>query len=193
MLDTETKFDLYQETYQLSDGSLVNCQIIDTSGKEKFNSLNRQYYTIADCCLLVYDITYEDSFSAIEKYYVKEIKKYCKEKNIMVILVGNKVDLKDERKISSKDGAILANNYKFMFKETSCEYNYNVADVFETIIAMTHTEKMERGEYNNKTKSFKLGEMDEDIILPYDIDNKSNTNITENKTKKKTKKNNCLK
>ena len=154
---------------------------MDTGGQEIYDSVNRQYYTKADCCLLVYDITNEDSFSAIENFYVKEIKDLCKE-NIKVILVGNKTDLKDERKISKKDGAKLAQKYNFMFKETSCEYNSNVADVFETIITMTHTEKMEKGDYLNDRKSFKLKEIENAKENNKTIDD---TNKTENKTEKK--------
>ncbi len=152
---------------QLPDGSIIKVKIMDTAGQERYDSVSSSYYKKADCCLLVYDITNEDSFSAIENFYVKEIKDLCKE-NIKVILVGNKTDLKDERKISKKDGAELAQKYNFMFKETSCEYNSNVADVFETIITMTHTEKLKKGEYNNEIKTFKLGENDNDILITYE-------------------------
>ena len=163
---------------------------MDTGGQEEYNALNRQYYTKADCCLLVYDITNEDSFKAIEDFYVKEIKDLCKE-NIKVILVGNKTDLKDERKISRKDGAKLAQKYNFMFKETSCEYNSNVADVFETIITMTHTEKMEKGDYLNKLNSFKLKDIESVIENNITVDDTNKTeNKTENKTKKKAEKRN---
>ena len=128
---------------------------MDTGGKEQFDSINIPYYKKVDCCFLVYDITNENSFMAIENHYVKEIKDFCKE-NIPVILVGNKTDLKDERKISSKKGAILAEKYNFIFKETSCKNNSNVIDAFEAIITMTHTEKMKKGEYQNETKNFRI-------------------------------------
>jgi Ras-related protein Rab-1A len=118
---------------------------MDTGGQEKYNAQNRTYYKRADCCVLVYDVTNKDSFDAIENFYVKEINNLCKE-NIKVILVGNKTDLKDKRKISNEDGADLATKYKFYFKETSCELNSNVADAFETIISMTHNEMMKNKE-----------------------------------------------
>jgi Ras-related protein Rab-1A len=118
---------------------------MDTGGQEKYNAQNRTYYKRADCCVLVYDVTNKDSFDAIENFYVKEISNLCKE-NIKVILVGNKTDLKDKRKISNEDGADLATKYKFYFKETSCELNSNVADAFETIISMTHNEMMKNKE-----------------------------------------------
>ena len=86
----------YFTTYLLSDGSLVNVQIYDTAGQEKFNSLNENYYKVADCCLLVYDVTNKRSFEEIQNYYSQCIKEKCKE-NVKVILLGNKSDLEKKR------------------------------------------------------------------------------------------------
>ena len=91
----------------------LNCEIIDTCGSEKFDSINRSYYQRADCCLLVYDITNKKTFKAIKTHYIQEIKDNCKE-NIKVILLGNKTDLKNKRKISHKKGAKLAEKNQFI-------------------------------------------------------------------------------
>ena len=113
-METVTIFDYYSETYQLPDGSYVNCEIMDTGGQETFDSQNKIYFKRADCCLLVYDITNPSSFEAIKNHYVKEIKDNCK-KNIKVILLGNKSDLKDQRKIFHEDGANLAEKNQYIF------------------------------------------------------------------------------
>ena len=179
MMDTETIFDYYTETFQLPDGSYVCCEIIDTGGQEKYDSQNRTYYKRADCCLLVYDITNVDSFKAIENFYINEINNNCK-KGVKVILVGNKTDLKDKRKISEIKGANLATKYKFYFKETSCEYNSNVADAFETIIIMTHNDMIKNNKYKDR----------DSIMLNNEGDNESlkiNDNISKKKIKKKEK------
>ena len=94
----------YFSHYKLSDGSLVNVNILDTAGTEKFRSLSTSYYRQTDCCLLVYDITDEYSFNEIKEYFNDRIKELCK-KNIQVILLGNKTDLEDKRKIPSEEGA----------------------------------------------------------------------------------------
>ena len=132
---------------------------MDTGGTEAFNAQNRIYYRRADCCLLVYDITNEDSFKEIENFYIKEIQELCI-KNIPIVLLGNKTDLEDQRVITHKIGADLATKYKFTFMETSCEENYNVANAFETLILMTNDEmkKKKRINYSEKEnmESFKL-------------------------------------
>ena len=138
---TTIGFDDSFQGFQLSDGSIVNVRILDTCGQEKFKALNEYYYKDADCCLLVYAIDDEASFERIKNYYIGKLKEYNK-KIIKVMLIGNKTDLdKDkEREVSIEEGTNLAEKHGFIFKETSCVDNYNVADAFATIIEMTNSE-----------------------------------------------------
>ena len=189
--ESVTIFDYYTETFQLPDGSYVNCEILDTGGSENFNSLNRIYYKRADCCVLVYDITNLYSFEECQNYYKNEIKNNCKN-DIKVILVGNKTDLEKNRKISKEKGAELAEQCGYYFRETSCEKNFNVANAFETIIIMTHNDMVKNGKQNLGNKknidTFKLEEgavklENENKI----IDNNNGENVVEVKVKKKKK------
>ena len=120
----------------MSDGSLVSVQIVDTSGQERFTALNERYFKIADCCLLVYDITNINTFKECQ-YYSKEIKSRCK-KNINVILLGNKTDLESKRKVPPEKGARFDLENRYIFMETSCFKNTNVAKAFETLIEITY-------------------------------------------------------
>ena len=147
-------FPNYFSHYKLSDGSLVNVNILDTAGTEKFRSLSASYYRQADCCLLVYDITDEYSFDEIKDYFNDRIKELCKE-NIQVILLGNKTDLEDKRKIPSEEGAKFCLENGYIFMETSCLKNTNVADAFETLIEITNRE-MIKNKNNNKTGNLRI-------------------------------------
>ena len=139
--------------FRLSDGSVVNIRILDTGGQERFNSINEYYYRIADCCLLVYDITNIDSFNKIKNYYIEKIKE--KSKSILkIVLLGNKTDLEKERKITQKMGTELAQENGYIFMESSCKDNYNVVDAFETLIEMTNNELLK----SEKTPGFKIKE-----------------------------------
>ena len=113
-------FDYSPRTILLSDGSAVNCQILDTSGQERYNSLNQSYYRNADAILLVYDISNRNSFDTIQNYYIDKIKELCK-KDIPIILLGNKTDKENERKVMQEEGIALSVSYNFKFKETSCK------------------------------------------------------------------------
>ena len=78
------------------------------------------------------------------------MKEKCK-KNIKVILLGNKTDLEGEgkREVKSKEGADLAEKNDYIFMETSCLKNTNVADAFETLIEDTNIEAKKHGNNNN--------------------------------------------
>ena len=136
----------YFSNYKLSDGSIVNVNIMDTSVQEIFRALNTIYYKMADCCLLVYDITNIDSFKEI-KYYNEQIKENCK-KNVKVILLGNKSDLENERKVSSEKAAKYSMINDYIFMETSCFKNKNVADAFSTLIEITNIESKKNNKSN---------------------------------------------
>ena len=126
---------------------------MDTAGQERYNSISENYYKQADCCLLVYDITSRDSFNRIENYFVKKIKENCN-KNLKVVLLGNKTDLKDRRKVKDIEGRDLALENGYIFMESSCKDNYNVSDAFTALVEMTNNEYKKK---NNNNISLNLG------------------------------------
>ena len=134
----------------LSDGSIVYCSLVDTSGTERFRSINENYFRKADGCILVYDITNERSFDEIKEYYIPKLKEKCI-KNIKTILLGNKLDIENERKVSQEEGIKLALENQFMFKETTCTENSNIFNAFKTIIEMTNFDMKRRGKNDNET------------------------------------------
>ena len=70
--------------------------------------------------------------------------------------MGNKADLEKERKVPLKDGASLAEKNDYMFKETSCVKNENVAGAFETLIEITNMEKINNNNNNIKEETIKI-------------------------------------
>ena len=117
---------------------------MDTAGFEKFDSINEQYYRNADCCLLVYDITNRKSFEKCKNYYNEKLKKYS-ESIVKIILLGNKTDLADKREVDPEEAANFAKENNYIFMETSCKDNYNVADAFTSLIEMTNFECKKKG------------------------------------------------
>ena len=126
-------FDNINNSFQLSDGSIVSCHIFDTAGQERYRALNFQYYKKADAVLLVYDISKRASFENVKNYYISQIKEKCKE-DIVILLLGNKADKENEREVSIDEGVNLASQEEYEFKETSCLQNMYVADAFEYLV-----------------------------------------------------------
>ena len=114
-------------------------RVLDTAGQERYNAIFENYYKLADCCLLVYDITKKYSFEKVKSYYIEKIKEKCR-KDTKVILLGNKTDLEEEREVTQDEGKNLANENGFIFMESSCKDNYNVSDAFTTLVEMTNNE-----------------------------------------------------
>ena len=119
--------------YRLSNNFIVKVEIIDIPGYEKFRNLYEDYYRKANSIILVYDITNQYSFDSCKTFFSLKIKEKRRE-NVKVILLGNKKDLEDKRKISYEEAKNFAdlNNYKFM--EISCLENQNIFDLFEELI-----------------------------------------------------------
>ncbi len=127
--------DYYPVTYRLTDGSIINIHIFDTCGQERFNSIWESYYKKADGVLLVFDISNKKSFDKIKNYYTGKIKENCKP-GIPILLLGNKTDLNDKRKVDQNEAIDLSINEEYVYRETSCYKNENVANSFETIVEM---------------------------------------------------------
>ena len=139
------------QVFRLTDGSLANIRIMDTSGQDKFDSLTSSFYKNADCCLLVYDITSKESFEKIKTYYIKKIKEN-RDKIVKVVLLGNKKDLEENRKVPVEDGIKLAEENEFIFMESSCYSNHNIVDAFTTLIEMTNSELIKIKRENNNIR-----------------------------------------
>ena len=126
----------------------------DTGGQERFNAINESYYKKADAILLIYDITQRNSFETIKEYYCPKIKDLCKV-DIPIILLGNKADLEEKREVTIDEGAGLALEGNFKFKETSCVKNENVADAFEALIELWNFENHKKEKEKEKGKEKK--------------------------------------
>lgn len=79
----------------------INLCIWDTAGQERFHALGPIYYRSSDGAILVYDITDQDSFQKV-KNWVRELKKMLGAEIILTI-VGNKIDLEKERRVQLED------------------------------------------------------------------------------------------
>ena len=82
--------------------------------------------------ILMYDITNEESFKSITMW-ADQIKNNSSWEIHQVVLVGNKCDMEEERKVSYEQGQELADSLGYSFFETSAKENVNVAEVFDKI------------------------------------------------------------
>ncbi|XP_043940541.1 ras-related protein Rab-3D [Protopterus annectens] len=112
----------------------IKLQIWDTAGQERYRTITTAYYRGAMGFLLMYDITNQDSFHAVQDW-ATQIKTYSWD-NAQVILVGNKCDLEDDRVVPAEEGKRLGVELGFDFFEASAKDNINVKQTFEHLVGM---------------------------------------------------------
>ena len=130
----------------------VKLKIWDTSGQDIY--FEQALITIKNCLgsLIVYDVSDKKSFQLVDKYLDNV---YCKKdkKKFPIILIGNKCDLDEERKVSFEEGKKKADSYQIDFYETSAKNNINVENVFkyltDKIVQMNQNEFLEGIDVNH--------------------------------------------
>mmetsp|Transcript_36332 Transcript_36332/g.84523 ORF Transcript_36332/g.84523 Transcript_36332/m.84523 type:complete len:209 (+) Transcript_36332:219-845(+) len=110
------------------DGKKLRLQVWDTAGQERFRTITPAYYRAAMGVVITYDICDRDSFDHVE-YWVQQLDQHG-DATVQRILVGNKSDLADCRKVSTEDGETLASKFNMAFYETSAKSGVNVEDAF---------------------------------------------------------------
>ena len=126
-------------------------QIWDTAGQERFKNIQASYYKGGNGILVVYDITNRESFSNLNSWLI-EIEKNGN-KDVFKLLIGNKNDLENERKITYDEGKEFASINGMEFFETSAKTAYKVQEAFETL---TRNIMRKDKNLNKKPKNIKL-------------------------------------
>ena len=117
------------------DGTRVKMQIWDTAGQEKFRTIGTAYYRNTHGVILVYDVTSKESFLSMERW-LQEIKKNCGNTSYKIVLVGNKDDNPNLKKISTDEASEFAKQMGIPLFETSAKENINVEEMFYAIAKM---------------------------------------------------------
>ncbi|CAO3661844.1 unnamed protein product [Rhizopus stolonifer] len=125
----------------VDDERTIKFEIWDTAGQERFHSLAPMYYRNAQAAVVVYDVTKSITLEKA-KGWVKELQRQA-QSQIVIALVGNKLDLAEEssspeedspsREVSYEEASSYATEAGLFFFETSAKISTNVDIVFEEI------------------------------------------------------------
>ncbi|KAF6253399.1 ras-related protein YPTC6 [Scenedesmus sp. NREL 46B-D3] len=114
------------------DGKTIKAQIWDTAGQERYRAITSAYYRGAVGALLVYDITKSVTFENVERW-LKELRDHA-DSNIVIMLVGNKSDLRHLRSVNTDDAQGYCEKEGLSFIETSALESTNVEKAFHQIL-----------------------------------------------------------
>ncbi|XP_034610880.1 ras-related protein Rab-11B isoform X3 [Trachemys scripta elegans] len=88
------------------DGKTIKAQIWDTAGQERYRAITSAYYRGAVGALLVYDIAKHLTYENVERW-LKELRDHA-DNNIVIMLVGNKSDLRHLRAVPTDEARAFA-------------------------------------------------------------------------------------
>ncbi|XP_044041489.1 EF-hand calcium-binding domain-containing protein 4B isoform X2 [Siniperca chuatsi] len=108
------------------DNMQVAMQLWDTAGQERYRSITKQFFRKADGVVVMYDVTVEESFKAVQPW-LTNVQDAAGE-GIPVLLLGNKMDMDGDREVSFKEAEQLAYENKVMFFEVSAYTAKNVTE-----------------------------------------------------------------
>jgi len=110
---------------------IIKFLVYDLAGQSFFKRVRHEYYNGANCAFIVYDVTRRETFDEAIDFWLEDAQK--KLGNVPFVLIGNKIDLEDQREITKEEGLEKAKKLKSFFIETSALKNINVQDTFKII------------------------------------------------------------
>ncbi|XP_050384743.1 ras-related protein RABA4d [Argentina anserina] len=122
----------FQTKTLILDQKTVKAQIWDTAGQERYRAVTSAYYRGAVGAMLVYDMSKRQSFDHMARW-LEELRGHA-DKNIVIMLIGNKCDLGSLRAVPTEDAQEFAQRENLFFMETSALESTNVETAFLMIL-----------------------------------------------------------
>ncbi|GMH00388.1 hypothetical protein Nepgr_002227 [Nepenthes gracilis] len=131
--DSKSTIGVEFQTRTVSINSkVIKAQIWDTAGQERYRAVTSAYYRGALGAMLVYDITKRQTFDHVARW-VHELRAHA-DSSIVIMLIGNKADLVDQRAVDTEDALEFAKEQGLFFSETSALSGENVEAAFFKVL-----------------------------------------------------------
>ncbi|CAF0819583.1 unnamed protein product [Rotaria sordida] len=151
-LDTQSTIGVEFAYKQLIiDGKKIKTQVWDTAGQERFKTVIPQFYRGSEGALAVFDLTKPESFDHIT-VWIEELHRHTPP-DLPIVLVGNKSDLVDQRKVSRQQATALAEQLNISYMETSALNASNVEQAFITVVTGIFYKKIPKSVDNSSSSS----------------------------------------
>lgn len=109
----------------------IHLQIVDTAGQERYRSLTSSYYLDSHGCLIVFDVTKENTFHSVFRWS-QDLHEYAPNW-VRAILVGTNC-FSTKRKVSKERAENLASSIGLNYVEVSMQDNFNITEPFDKLI-----------------------------------------------------------
>ncbi|MFX0011641.1 MAG: GTP-binding protein, partial [Candidatus Hermodarchaeota archaeon] len=107
-------------------GNKINIMLWDIGAQKYFKRYRKTYYNGAQAAFIVFDLTNRKSFENIN-YWNNELQEFMENKDIPIIIVGNKTDLVEQRQVSYEEGIQLAKDLSMLtsFSDSTSMSDYS--------------------------------------------------------------------
>ena len=137
------------------EGKSVKAQIWDTAGQERYKSITTTYYKGAKGALIVYDITRKETFDSVDRWISELLN--SGDKNMTMLLIGNKCDLDNQRQVTKEQGEEKAKAFKVAFLETSASSGENLDVAFEMIMKEVYSKCKNELDEEDRMEEMQIG------------------------------------
>ena len=159
---------------------ILQFDIWDTAGQEKFHSLGKHFYKDSYIVCLVYDITNQESLDALQTIWYPDLLKYG-EKNVVLAVVGNKCHLYENDILANEEQAKkFAKDINAIFMLTSAKTGDGIDKLFDTLV-----DKFLSLDFKLKYKEMLEKKAGNIALKKENNNNSNNNNINRGRKKKK--------
>ncbi|MEN2496995.1 MAG: hypothetical protein MHMPM18_001445 [Marteilia pararefringens] len=116
------------------DDKNIRVNTWDTAGQERFKSISTSYFRNTDGCIIVYDLTDQASFTALNNWLQLLRENEDSQCPVSVMIVGNKSDLLTDLTECSKPGMQYALQNNFLYHITSALDKSSIESAFNSLI-----------------------------------------------------------
>ena len=121
----------YKDKFLYRTDYKIKLQIWDSAGQERFHSITKNIYRGTNGVFFVYDIINRGTFNNVKKW-IKDTQEI--DNSIKGVIIGNKIDLNDKRKIEKNELEELSKKYNMSCIETSAKNGTNIKEAFDLLI-----------------------------------------------------------
>ncbi|MFW9773674.1 MAG: Rab family GTPase [Candidatus Thorarchaeota archaeon] len=119
---------------QISKNVNLTLYLLDLGGLKSFAKVRKFYYNYTNAVLILFDYTKSDTFNNISDW-IEETRHYIRDNTIPIILIGNKIDLNEDRENIKLKAQNLAKQYNISFFETSAYTGEGIDELFTFLIS----------------------------------------------------------
>ena len=161
--------DKKTKSISLDSDTVANLSIWDTVGQERFRNLTKNYYSDIQGAIIVYDINNKESFQQVDFWY-KDLQDNAP-KNVLIMLIGNKTDIRNEQSVSWVEGKNYGDLKKInCFYEVSAKNGNNVELAFSEFtrkLVEKEIEDEKKNEFEKNNKDLNTIDLEKNIKKKY--------------------------